>query len=65
MRSRPARASRAAQAGRAAAGAFGDADLGRADRLAAPAQEVGELVTLHDPMLPAAGERIQGAALPR
>ena len=41
-----------AQAGGAPAGAVGDADLGRADRLAAAAQEVGELVTLHDPMLP-------------
>ena len=54
-----------AQAGGAAAGAVGDADLGRADRLAAAAQEVGELVTLHDPMSLAAGEPIQGAALPR
>ena len=51
--------------GGAAAGPVGEADLGRADRLAAAAQEVGELVTLHDPMLPAAGAAIQGAALPR
>jgi hypothetical protein len=54
----------AAQAGGAAAGAVGDADLGRADRLAAAAQEVGELVTLHGPIVLAAGEPSQGAALP-
>jgi hypothetical protein len=36
------------QARGAPAGTVGDADLGRADRLPAAAQEVGELVTLHD-----------------
>ncbi len=53
-----------AQARRAAAGAVGDADLGRPDRLAAAAQEVGELVTLHDLILPRVRRASQGVAVP-
>src|SRR3954465_6280548 len=54
----------AAQAGGAAAGAVGDADLGRPDRRAAMAQEVGELVTFHGLILLVAGGPIPGGALP-
>lgn len=49
---------------RTAPGTFGDADLGRADRLAAEAQEVGELVALHAFMVPRRAGPIQGVALP-
>ncbi|GID56949.1 hypothetical protein Aco03nite_053530 [Actinoplanes couchii] len=54
-----------AQAGGAAVRAAGEADLGRADRLPAAAQEVGELFTLHQPMVLRRGGPIQGLALLR
>ncbi len=53
-----------AQAGGTAAGALGETHLRRADRLAAAAQEVGELVTLHASWSLAASVPSQGVALP-
>ncbi len=53
-----------AQSAGATPGSVGDADLGGTDRLAAAAQEVGELLTFHAPMLPRGAAPIQGAALP-
>jgi hypothetical protein len=53
-----------AQARGAAARAVGDADLRRADPLAAVAQEVGELVTLHGSMLPRHGRADPGSGSP-
>lgn len=53
-----------AQAAGAAAGACGDARFLGTDRLAAAAQEVGELFTLHTSMVAPGRRCIQGAALP-
>src|SRR6185295_12447806 len=53
------------QACGSSAAPVGEADLGGPDGLAAAAQEVRELVTLHRPMLHRGRRPIQGAALPR